>query len=112
MTSLRPKTVKLLARFIRPLVDEGIVFMDEEKTILKNLRHLSEKSSLAPTITPRLIKREEASNLLSVSIANFKRIEAAGGFSFRKKIVGNGAVRYRLIDILDWINDSAENVPQ
>jgi len=103
MNRLRHKTVKLLGSLMRPLVNEDVILVSEEKTILQNLRHLAQKDCLAPVVTPRLIDRNAAAEMLSISVANFKRIEKDGGFSFSKKIVGNGAVRYRNVDVIDYI---------
>ena len=105
MSRLRHRTIKLLGRLMRPLVEEDVILASEENTIIHNLRHLAKTDSLAPLVTPRLIDRNEAAAMLSISLANFKRIEKDGGFSdsFRKRIVGNGAVRYRNTDIIAYI---------
>jgi len=99
---IRPKTVKLLAKFIKPLTQEGVILVSEEQEILKNLRHLAEKCSLAPAVVPKLIDPKTAADLLGIGYSNFKKLEKDGIFPFSRKMVG-AAIRYRNTDILDYI---------
>ncbi len=99
---IRRKTVKLLARLVRPLVDEGVITVTEENEIIGNLRHLAEKASLRPPITPKLIDQREAAEMLGISLANFKKIERESGFPFPRKMVGS-SVRYRNLEVLEYI---------
>lgn len=100
--SLRPRTVKLLKRFITPLTDEGLITAVEEKVILSNLKHLAEKGELKPIITPKLIDQKEAAAMLGIGHSNFKKLESGGQFPFKRKMVGS-AVRYRNTDIVEFI---------
>ena len=100
--SIRTRTVKLIARIVKPFVEEGVILVSEEKEILKNLRHLATKGSLPPVITPKLIDQKEAAKMLCLSHSNFKKLEKENAFSFKRKMVGS-AVRYRNIDIITYI---------
>lgn len=99
---LRPRTVKLLSRILKPFEDEGVILTSETQMILKNLQHLSEKGSLAPTIIPKLVDQREAAEMLGIGYSNFKKLEKDGVFSFKRRMVGS-SIRYRNIDIIDFI---------
>lgn len=101
-TKIRPKTVKLIARFIRPLTDEGLITVPEQNEILANLKHLSETGKLVPAIIPKLIDQTAAAEMLGVSLSNFKKLEREDAFTFKRRMVGS-AVRYRNTDILEYI---------
>ena len=99
---IRPKTVGLLARLIKPFTDEGVIFVKEEQEILKNLRYLSQKGTLSPAITPKLIDMKAAAEMLGLGISNFKKLEKEGAFPFKRKMVGS-SVKYRNTDIINYI---------
>jgi predicted DNA-binding transcriptional regulator AlpA len=100
--SIRPKTVKLIARFIRPLTDEGLITVPEQNTILSNLKHLAERGKLTPQVVPQLIDQREAAAMLGLGHSNFKKLEKEGAFPFNRRMVGS-SVRYRNIDIIAYI---------
>ncbi|MBN2642861.1 MAG: hypothetical protein JXR78_14515, partial [Victivallales bacterium] len=102
-------TVKLLSRLMRPLVDEGIILVSEEQAINSNLKYLSAKGTLAPSITPKLIDQKEAAEMLGLGFSNFKKLEKEGAFPFTRKMVGS-AVRYRNTDVIQYI--MAEDVEE
>jgi len=99
---LRPKTVKLIKRLLTPWTDEGVITVAEAKMVISNLNHLSEKGELKPAIIPRLIDQKEAAGMLGIGHSNFKKLESEGSFPFKRKMVGS-AVRYRNIDVIDFI---------
>lgn len=101
-TKIRPKTVKLIARFIRPLTDEGLITVPEQNEILANLKYLSERDELMPAVVPKLIDQTAAAEILGVSLSNFKKLEREGALTFKRRMVGS-AVRYRNTDILEYI---------
>lgn len=101
-TIIRPRTIKLLSRLIRPLTDEGLISISEEKEIISNLRHLSNKGELIPEIMPRLIDQREAAQVLGIGHSNFKKLEAAHEFSFKRKRVGS-AIRYLNLDVIKYV---------
>lgn len=107
---IRPRTVKLISRFLRPLTDEGLIMVQEEQEVLKNLRHLAEKGNLPPAVVPKLIDQREAATLLGIGYSNFKKLEKDDHFPFKRKMIG-AAIRYRNTDILDFIlsNDTEGN---
>ncbi len=102
MNNIRLKTVKLLGRIMQPLAEEGVISVPEMNQILANLKHLANKGELLPPIQPRLIDQREASEMLGISLANFKKLEKEGAFSFQRRPLG-AAVRYRLLDVITFI---------
>lgn len=102
-TSLRIQTVNIIAKLLRPLVEIDLITVPESQLIVANLRHLAEKGTLQPAITPRLLTQEEAGELLGIGLSNFKRLEKEGKFSFKRRTVGGTAVRYRNTDIFLYI---------
>ena len=105
--AIRPKTVKLIARLIRPLTEENLIYVSEEKEIIINLKHLAEKGELMPTITPKLIDMREAAEMLGLGLSNFKKIEKEGAFPFKRRMLGS-SVRYLNVSIIEYIINSEE----
>lgn len=101
-TKVRPRTVKLIARLLRPLCDEGLLSVAELNELLSNLKHLAAKGEMLPAVLPKLIDQREAAELLGVSLANFKRLEREGKLAIRRKMLGS-CVRYRNTDIAAYI---------
>jgi len=99
---IRPKTVKLLARFLKPLTDEGVIGVDEEREILSQLNHLAKRGTIMPSIEPKLLDQRSVSEMLSISLASFKKQEREGLFPFKRKMVGS-SVRYRNTDVIEYI---------
>jgi len=102
-TGVRPKTVRLLGRILKPWCDEGLVTVVEQNTILSNLKHLADKGELLPAIQPRLIDQDEAAAMLGISKANFKKMEKEGRLQIQRRMIGT-SVRYRLTDVVIYIN--------
>ena len=102
MNNIRLKTVKLLGRIMQPLAEEGVISVPEMNQILSNLKHLANKGELLPPVQPRLIDQREASEMLGISLANFKKLEKEGAFCFQRRPLG-AAVRYRLLDVITFI---------
>ncbi len=100
--TLRRRTVKLITRIIKPLVDEGLIFVSEEQTIIANLKHLANKGELMPVILPKLINQKEAAEMLGLGYSNFKKLEKENVFPFSRRMVGS-SVRYRNTDIIEYI---------
>jgi predicted DNA-binding transcriptional regulator AlpA len=100
--TIRPCSVKTIAKIIKPFVEENIIMVSEEQEILRNLRYLATKGSLAPAIEPRLIDQKEAAEMLGVGHSNFKKLEREGILPFRRKLIGSAA-RYRNTDVLAYI---------
>ena len=109
-TIIRLKTVKLIARFIRPLAEEGLITVPEQNEILVNLKHLAEKGELMPMVSPKLIDQLEAAEMLGLGHSNFKKLEKEGAFPFKRKMVGS-SVRYLNIDLIKYMmaDDMAVN---
>ena len=66
-----------------------------------------EHGTLKPAIVPKLIDQKSAAELLGIGLSNFKRLEAEGAFSFKRKMVGS-SVRYRNTDVIDYIYSTEE----
>ncbi len=99
---IRSKCVKLIARVIKPFVEEGVITVAEEGEILANLRHLAAKGTLKPAVAPRLISQAEAGEMLGISVAGVKKLERKGEFPFKRRMVG-GSIRYRNLDVIEYI---------
>ena len=110
MNTIRIKTVQLLARFIRPLADEGLIAIPEMNEILSQLKHLAEKGTQMPAVMPKLIDQTEAAEMLGIGLSNFKKLEKEKAFPFERKMVGS-AVRFRNTDIVSFImaSEQADN---
>ena len=101
-TTLKPKTVKLIARFIRPLCEEGLLSVPEMNEILGNLKSLAAKGEMLPAVQPKLIDQREAAEMLCLGLSNFKKLEKSGSIPFKRKMVGS-AVRYRNTDVIKYL---------
>ena len=101
-TNIRPQTVRLIKRILTPLTEEGLIAVPELNDIIANLKHISEKGELMPAIMPKLLTQEDAAEMLSVSLSNFKKLERENAFSFKRKMVGT-SVRYLNINVLKYI---------
>ena len=99
---LRLKTVKLITRIMKPLVEEGIILVSEEQIVNANLKHLANKGRLMPAVVPKLIKQREAAEMLGLGYSNFKKLEKEKAFPFHRRMVGS-SVRYRNTDIIEYI---------
>ena len=100
--TVRMRTVKLLGRFLWLLVDEGNISVAECHTIMDNLKYLAEKGELKPAIMPKLLTSQEAADMLNIGLSNFKRLETAGAFPFKRKHVGS-SVRFRNLDVIRYM---------
>ena len=107
---LRPQTVRLVCRLLAVLLDSGTVSCGEYDFVRKHLIALSKTGEIAPVIPPKLIKGQEAAAMLNVSYSQFRQLEKAGAFPFKRRMVGNKTVRYRNSDIIRYIE--AGNGPE
>ena len=101
-TNVKPRTVKLIARFIRPLCEEGLLSVPEMNEILGNLKCLAAKGEMLPAVQPKLIDQTEAAEMLGISLANYKKMERDGKLPIPRKMVGS-AVRYRNTDVIKYM---------
>jgi len=108
-TNIRPQTVRLIKRILTPLMEEGLIPVPELNEVIGNLKHLSEKGELLPTIMPKLVDQEEAASMLGVSLSNFKKLERENAFSFKRKMMGS-SVRYRNTDVINFILASDDSM--
>lgn len=101
---LRLRTVKLLARLIKPWTEEGVITVSEEQEIISNLRHLASKGHMLPDIKPKLIDQREAADLLGLGYSNFRKMLMMNELPFKKKRLGSSrAVRFLNLDIYKFM---------
>ena len=102
--TLRPQTVKLISKIISPLMDTGILNNKEYDTIVMNLAYIAKYGKQMPTIIPKLISGKDAASLLSISYSQFRILEKEGAFPFRRCMVGSKTVRYKNVDIINYMD--------
>ena len=102
MTPIRLQTVKLIGKLLHPLTESNLISVPEFREIVAQLKHLADKGDPLPVVIPKLLDQTEAAEMLGISLANFKRLEREGYFTFRRKMVGS-SVRYRNTDITRYI---------
>ena len=105
-SSLRSQTVRLMCRLAAALLDSGTITIEEYNIISKNLHAPAKTGELAPAITPKLLTPQEVAEILGISYSQFRNLEREGVFPFHRKCVGNKTVRYRNVDIFDYVNSS------
>jgi len=103
-SQIRPRTVSLLCKLMRPLIDEGVITVSEGTEITTNLRHLATKGTLLPPLPPKLLTQSEAADMLNIGLSNFKKMERDNAFPFRRKMVGS-SVRFLNLAVLRFIMD-------
>ena len=101
---IRPKTVKLIAQLLRPLVDESVVSVGEATEIQAQLKHLAAKGTLLPAVEPRLLTQQQVADRLAISVSLLKKLERGGELQgLPRRMVGPSAVRYRNYDVARYI---------
>lgn len=108
--TLRPSTVKLVARLLAPLIDSGLVSNTEYNAISQSLAYLAKKGEQMPPIPPRLITGQEAAEILGISFSQLRTLEREGAFPFKRRIIGGRNVRYRNTDIYTFAFLDADSV--
>lgn len=103
------ETVRMFRRIMRPIAETGIIPLAEYNECISQLTSLAEHGHLKPFIIPHLIDQKSAAELLGIGLSNFKRLEAEGAFSFKRKLVGS-SVRYRNTDVIDYICSNNEQL--
>ena len=104
--SIRPKTIHLLARIMKPFIEEGIIAQTEANTIISNLRNIAEKGTPLKDIQPRLLTQKEVADMLNIAFSNFRKIESE--FPFRRRQI-HGSVRFLNLDVIEYLlgNDNS-----
>lgn len=100
--TIRPRTASLIAKLIRPWVEEGVVTIAESREIVANIRYLADKGTLVPAMAPKLLTQDEAAEMLGIGKSSFKKMEAEGKLQIRRKMVGT-SVRYLNTQILQFM---------
>lgn len=100
--NIRPKTIHLLSRIMKPFIEEGIIAQTEANAILANLRSIAEQNTPLKDIQPRLLSQQEVAEMLGIAFSNFRKIEALGEFPFRRRQI-HGSVRYLNLDVIEYM---------
>ena len=103
------ETIRMFRRIMRPVAETGVIPLAEFNECISQLTSLAEHGTLKPAITPKLIDQRSAAELLGIGLSNFKRLEADGAFSFKRKMVGS-SVRYRNTDVINYIYSTEEEL--
>ena len=106
-TDISMETVRMFRRIMRPVAETGVIPLTEFSECISQLTSLAEHGTLKPAIVPKLIDQGSAAELLGIGLSNFKRLEADGAFSFKRKMVGS-SVRYRNTDVINYIYSTEE----
>jgi len=107
--AFRESTVKLLRRVISPWMEEGIVSRDEFNAIFTYCSALAKSGAGPPEVKPKFIRGPEAAELLAISYAEFRKLEAEGVFPFKRRVFGKN-VRYYFPDIVEFMQAGGQNV--
>ena len=99
---IRPRTVSLVSKILKPWIDEGVVTVPESRAIISNLKYLAERGAILPTMAPKMLTQDEAATMLGICKSNFKKMEAEGKLPIRRRKVGT-SVRYCNTDILEFM---------
>lgn len=109
-TTIRPTSVKLISRYLNILTDASVLSVPERNEIIAQLKNLSARGEPCPAVSPRLINQTELADMLSVSLAQIKKVEREGGFPFKRRMVGS-SVRYLNTDVVKFMShDEADEV--
>lgn len=103
---IRHQTVVLIGKLLHPLTESNLIPFPEYREIIAQLKHLADQGTPVPNVVPKLIDMNEATQMLGVSLANFKKLEPL--LPFKRRMVGH-AVRYRNTDIIHYILSSDES---
>ena len=102
--NLRMSTVRWLGRHLAIDVDVGGLTFSEYNLIMKTLRAVAKKGETKePEIPLRLIDAREAADILGISYSQFRALESEGVLRIPRKMLGKKTVRYRNIDINNFI---------
>jgi hypothetical protein len=96
------KTVKLIAKLLRPWVDESIISVPESRAVIAALRRLAERGDLIPVTQPKLLNQREVASALGLSLSSFKKQEREGNIRVPRKYIGT-SLRYRSTDVMMFI---------
>jgi len=102
--NFRPATAKLVARLVAPLLDSGLVSNSEYDQLVAAIKALVHSD--ATPVPVRLISGQEAAEMLGISYSQFRALESEGSFPFQRRLVGSKTVRYRLADLVRYIEAS------
>ena len=100
---IRPATARLVYRLLVPLLDSGLVTVSELKAIRISLSALSKTDNLSSLVAPRLIRPQEAAEMLGISYSQFRTLEREGVFPFKRRVIGGKTVRYLNVEVLDYM---------
>ena len=99
---VRPKTINLLARIMKPFVEEGIIAQPEANQIIATLK-ANLKGENWNEIAPKFLTQQEVAEMLGIAFSNFRKLEAQGVFPFHRRQIGNGSIRYLNREIIQYL---------
>ena len=102
--TMRPATAKLVARLIAPLLESGLVTAGEYRTITASLNHIARNGTPIPAVERKLIRPQEAAELLGISYSGFREIEST--LPIKRRAIGK-SVRYYLPEIVELMESEA-----
>ena len=110
--TFRESTVKFLRRMLCPLMETGVLSRDEFNLMFMYLTSLAKNGKPPAEVQPKLIRGPEAAELLAISYAEFRKLEAEGVFPFKRRAFGKN-VRYFYPDIVEFMRSGGiENAPK
>ena len=101
--SFRVSTIRLLRRVLTPLLEYGLISQGEFDLMFTYLSSLAKTGKPPPEVKPRLVRGREAADLLGLSYAEFRKLEAEGVFPFKRRTIGKN-VRYYYPDIVEFMS--------
>ena len=100
-TNIRPQTVILIGKLLHPLTESNLIPFPEYREIITQLKSLATKGQPLPEIAPKLVDMKEAADMLGISLASFKNLEAE--FPFKRKLVGHSVKNNSIIFNIPFI---------
>ena len=101
-----------LAYMGQRLLEIGVISRDEFDLMFTYLGSLAKTGKPPPEVTPKLIRGPEAAEMLAISYAEFRKLEAEGVFPFKRRAFGKN-VRYFYPDIVEFMRSGGiENAPK
>ena len=100
--TFREATVKLLRRILSPLLEYGLISRDEFDLLFAYISSLAQKGVPPEPIPRKMLTGKEVAELLSISYSEFRKLESAGEFSFRRRNIGKN-VRYYYPEIVEYM---------
>lgn len=106
--TFREATVKFLRRILSPLLEVGVISRDEFDLLFAYISSLAQKGVPPEPISRKMLTGKEVAELLSISYSEFRKLESAGVFPFRRRNIGKN-VRFLNTEILDYMISASKD---